>query len=134
LALPGIRSLLLDQIGSGRVDFIYDNEAFTFGRVLIEHGNRFDEWNAVPHGSLRRGRSQLSRGLPVKPAFPELPGSRLVVDVMNGLKRQYAFVDLLKRKTPELSQSWQHWVREGSARSGSSSNKQAGSEGPTLIG
>ncbi len=55
LSLPGPRQLFLDRIGRGRVDFIYDNEAFTCGPVLIEHGNRFDEWNAVPHGALRRG-------------------------------------------------------------------------------
>lgn len=96
LALPGPRQLFLDRIGPGRVDFVYDNEAFTFGPVLIEHGNRFDEWNAVPHGALRRVRSQLSRALPPKPEFPALPGSRLVVDIMNPLKQQYAFIDLLK--------------------------------------
>jgi len=96
LALPATRPLLLERIGPGRVDFIYDNEAFTFGRVLIEHGNRFDEWNAVPHGALRRVRSQQSRSLPVTPDFPALPGSRLVAEVMNPLKKQYAFVDLLK--------------------------------------
>ena len=96
LALPGTRQQFLSRIGPGRIEFIYDNEAFTFGPVLIEHGNRFDEWNAVPHGALRRVRSQLSRSMPAKPEFPALPGSRLVVDVMNPLKQQYAFVDLLK--------------------------------------
>jgi UDP-2,3-diacylglucosamine pyrophosphatase LpxH len=96
LALPGPRQLFLARIGPGRIDFIYDNEAFTCGPALIEHGNRFDEWNAVPHGALRRLRSQLSRALPAKPEFPALPGSRLVVDVMNPLKQQYAFIDLLK--------------------------------------
>ena len=96
LALPGTRQLFLERLGSGRIDFIYDNEAFTCGPVLVEHGNRFDEWNAVPHGALRRVRSQLSRTLPLRPEFPALPGSRLVVDVMNPLKQQYAFIDLLK--------------------------------------
>ncbi|HEX6707611.1 MAG TPA: hypothetical protein VF169_22825 [Albitalea sp.] len=96
LSLPGTRAMFLERLGHGRVEFIYDNEAFTCGPVLIEHGNRFDEWNAVPHGALRRVRSQLSRGLAAKPEFPALPGSRLVVDVMNPLKQQYAFIDLLK--------------------------------------
>jgi len=96
LAFPDMRPLLLDRIGEGRVEFIYDNEAFRCGGVLIEHGNRFDEWNAVPHGALRRVRSQQSRGVPVTPEFPAMPGSRLVTDVMNPLKKQYAFVDLLK--------------------------------------
>ena len=61
LSLPGTRQLLLDRLGPGRIDFTYDNEALTIGPVLIEHGNRFDAWNAVPHGALRRLRSQLSR-------------------------------------------------------------------------
>jgi UDP-2,3-diacylglucosamine pyrophosphatase LpxH len=96
LSLPGPRELLLEHLGPGRIDFVYDNEAVTYGPLLIEHGNRFDAWNAVPHGALRRVRSQLSRKLPVSPPFPAMPGSRLVVDVMNPLKKTYAFVDLLK--------------------------------------
>ena len=96
LSLPAIRHLLLRQLGPGRVEFVYDNEAFTLGGVLIEHGNRFDEWNAVPHGALRRVRSQQSRRRAAKPEFPALPGSRLVVDVMNPLKQKHPFVDLLK--------------------------------------
>jgi hypothetical protein len=83
-------------VGEGRVQFIDDNQAFTLGPLLIEHGNRFDAWNAVPYGALRRVRSQLSRRLPVTPAFPILPGSRLVVEAMNPLKRDYPFIDLLK--------------------------------------
>lgn len=96
LSLPEVREALANRIGSEGVRFIYDNEALTIGPILIEHGNRFDPWNAVPHGALRRVRSQLSRRVPVSPDFPSLPGSRLVVDVMNELKRTYPFVDLLK--------------------------------------
>ena len=95
LALPSARRMLLDQLGKGRVDFIYDNEALTLGPLLIEHGNRFDGWNAVAHGALRKVRSRLSRGLPAG-EFPAMPGSRMVVEVMNPIKRDYSFVDLLK--------------------------------------
>jgi UDP-2,3-diacylglucosamine pyrophosphatase LpxH len=96
LCLPAVRQALLEQVGEGRVQFIDDNQAFTLGPLLIEHGNRFDAWNAVPYGALRRVRSQLSRRLPVTPAFPILPGSRLVVEAMNPLKKDYPFIDLLK--------------------------------------
>ncbi|MBW1881652.1 MAG: hypothetical protein JRJ84_25110 [Deltaproteobacteria bacterium] len=85
----------MTRLGEGRVDFIYDNEALTIWPLLIEHGNRFDGWNAVAHGALRRTRSRLSRGLDAG-SFPEMPGSRLVVDVMNPIKGDYSFVDLLK--------------------------------------
>lgn len=98
LSLPAVRRSLLKGLGEGRVEFIYDNEAFTLGPVLIEHGNRYDSWNAVPHGSLRRARSQASRRLPTSD-FPAMPGSQLVAEVMNDLKRQYSWVDLLKPET-----------------------------------
>jgi len=96
LSLPRTREALLRKVGRGRVRFIDDNQAFVLGPVLIEHGNRFDAWNAVPHDALRRLRSQLSRRLPGTPEFPALPGSRLVAQTMNPLKRDYPFVDLLK--------------------------------------
>jgi UDP-2,3-diacylglucosamine pyrophosphatase LpxH len=96
LSLPGVRQMLLARAGGDRVRFIYDNEAFTLGPLLVEHGNRFDAWNAIPHSALRRVRSQLSRQLPVAPDFVPPPGSRLVIDVINPLKREYPFVDLLK--------------------------------------
>lgn len=99
LSLPDVRIKLLDRIGKGSVRFIYDNEAFKLGPLLIEHGNRYDEWNAVPHDDLRRVRSQLSRNLPVKPEFPSLPGSQLVIEVINPLKRDFPFIDLLKPET-----------------------------------
>lgn len=96
LSLPSVRKTFLKALGPGQVDFLYDNEALTIGPVLVEHGNRFDEWNAVPHGALRRVRSQLSRSLLVHPPFPPLPGSQLVTQVINRIKSHYPFVDLLK--------------------------------------
>lgn len=96
LSLPGVRERLIQHLGGGPIEFIVDNQAFTAGPVLVEHGNRFDAWNAVPHGALRRARSQLSRRRAVTPPFPAIPGSRLVVDVMNPLKRKFPFIDLLK--------------------------------------
>ena len=121
LALPSVRRFLLDTLGPGRIEFLYDNEAFTLGPVLIEHGNRYDEWNAVRHGALREARSHLSRREPA--AFPAPPGSELVAQVMNALKTSYSFVDLLKPETagvlpvlaalgaPNLHDVWQFFVK-----------------------
>jgi UDP-2,3-diacylglucosamine pyrophosphatase LpxH len=95
LSLPGPRRLLHQTIGHRGVEFLYDNQAFIRGPVLIEHGNRYDDWNVVPHDSLRAVRSALSRREP-PPPMRTVPGSELVVGVMNDLKRQYAFIDLLK--------------------------------------
>lgn len=99
LSLPAVRDMLYGRVKGAHVRFIYDNEAFTLGPLIIEHGNRFDAWNAIPHGALRRIRSQQSRQAEVTPDFPPPPGSRMVIDVLNPLKRQYPFIDLLKPET-----------------------------------
>src|SRR5205085_1009003 len=62
LSLPGPRRVLLERLGPGRMEFIYDNQAFVEGPVLIEHGNRYDSWNVISHDALREVRSALSRG------------------------------------------------------------------------
>jgi UDP-2,3-diacylglucosamine pyrophosphatase LpxH len=98
LSLPAVRSEFLSRIGGGLVDFRYDNEAYTIGPVLIEHGNRYDTWNMVNHNQLREIRSHLSRR-EMAANFAAQPGSELVASVMNPIKREYAFVDLLKPET-----------------------------------
>lgn len=95
LSLPRPRRLLLERLGPGCVEFLYDNQALRVGPVLIEHGNRYDEWNAVDHDLLRQVRSALSRG-EEPPPFVPMPGSELVVRYLNPLKAKYSFVDLLK--------------------------------------
>jgi UDP-2,3-diacylglucosamine pyrophosphatase LpxH len=100
LSLPRPRRRILDVLGPGRVEFLYDNQAFSFGPVLVEHGNRYDDWNAVPHDDLREVRSRLSRGESAE--FDPLPGSRMVVDLVNPLKEKLSFVDLLKPEDATL--------------------------------
>lgn len=100
LSLPGPRRRLVDALGPGKVEFLYDNQAFTLGRVLVEHGNRYDDWNAVPHDDLREVRSRLSRGEPAD--FDPLPGSRMVTDLVNPIKAKLSFVDLLKPEDAAL--------------------------------
>jgi UDP-2,3-diacylglucosamine pyrophosphatase LpxH len=95
LSLPSPRRLLLDRLGRGQVDFIYDNQAVVEGTVLIEHGNSYDAWNLIPHDVLREVRSALSRRGPPPPLEPPA-GSLMVARVMNPLKARYGFVDLLK--------------------------------------
>jgi UDP-2,3-diacylglucosamine pyrophosphatase LpxH len=95
LSLPTPRRLLLERLGSGRVEFIYDNQAFVEGPVLIEHGNRYDSWNVIAHDQLREVRSALSRG-EAPPLFESPAGSRLVINIMNKIKAKFPFVDLLK--------------------------------------
>jgi UDP-2,3-diacylglucosamine pyrophosphatase LpxH len=95
LTLPGPRNLLRETMGPGRFDFLYDNQALRIGDVLIEHGNRYDRWNSVSHEGLRKVRVQISRGLE-PPEFGAPAGSHMVIEVMNGLKDKYSFINLLK--------------------------------------
>ena len=108
LSLPRVRRSLLKSIGAdhkGRVEFLYDGEAYQVGDALIEHGNRYDGFNIVAHDKLRRLRSLLSRGLHAEAngRFQAPPGSRLVAEIMNRMKQSYAFVDLLKPETEAVT-------------------------------
>lgn len=104
LGLPQVRRHLCQKIDPkpGCLSFIYDGEAYTIGRLLIEHGNRYDRWNMINHSGLRQERSMHSRGLPVSEDLRErlyfLPpaGTHLVIHFMNRIKARYRFVDLLK--------------------------------------
>lgn len=98
LCLPSVRRHFLSLLGEGRIEYLYDNEAYAVGPVLIEHGNRYDEWNMVNHGQLRQVRSRLSRR-DTAGEFSAQPGSELVARVMNPVKERFAFVDLLKPET-----------------------------------
>jgi UDP-2,3-diacylglucosamine pyrophosphatase LpxH len=103
LSLPRVRARLEDVLGPGRLRFVYDGEAYAVGRVLIEHGNRYDRWNLLNFDRLREERSVRSRGLPIddrRDRFFRAPaGTLLVMSFMNPLKRRYRFIDLLKPET-----------------------------------
>lgn len=101
LSFPAVRSRLEEVLGASghtRFRFLYDGEALVIGDALIEHGNRYDPWNQVDHDQLRRLRSLQSRRQSPPADFDFVPpaGSRLVAAVMNPVKQDYPFVDLLK--------------------------------------
>lgn len=101
LAFPVVRQALAAALGlatGAPLRFLHDGEAYAVGDALIEHGNRYDPFNAVDFDALRRVRSIQSRGLAVpddRRLVPP-PGSQLVAEVMNPLKQHYPFIDLLK--------------------------------------
>lgn len=106
LSLPAVRRYLEEDVFNlgvnGKFRFIYDGEAYVRGDLLIEHGNRYDPWNVIDHSALRQERSMLSRGLGKQMCerqrgiFLPPPGSVLVTKVINQVKKEYRFVDLLK--------------------------------------
>lgn len=105
LGLPAVRAQIEADLGAadsrGRLRWIVDGQAYTIGDLLIEHGNRYDGFNVIDHDRLRRVRSAQSRRqrVPDGEGFEPPPGSRLVQQVMNPIKRDYPFVDLLKPET-----------------------------------
>lgn len=101
LAFPDVRRRLeelLSYDGHQDFQFIYDGEAYTIGDVLIEHGNRYDPFNVTNNDSLRRARSLMSRNQDVSKehAFQASSGSHIVTEILNPIKVDYPFVDLLK--------------------------------------
>lgn len=101
LVYPKVRKTLQALLGvpvNQGLRFVYDGEAYVVGDALIEHGNRYDGWNCINHDALRRVCSMLSRGqkIPDAQRFLPPPGSRLVAEIMNPVKHDYPFIDLLK--------------------------------------
>ena len=104
LCFPAVRAALRDAIGAhGTADFefFHDGEAYQVGDALIEHGNRYDAWNMVDYDALRHIRSLQSRLQPVakEQVFHPPAGSFMVAQVINPIKKSYAFIDLLKPET-----------------------------------
>ena len=108
LALPWVRARLLDiltdgkEAAYGRIILAFDGAGFPCrvgnATVLCVHGNEVDPWNVADYERIRRFGVEVSHGRPIDSWVPNA-GSQLVIDVMNGLKRKYPFVDLLKPET-----------------------------------
>jgi UDP-2,3-diacylglucosamine pyrophosphatase LpxH len=104
LSLPAVRAAFRRALGVKAgydFEFLYDGEAYIVGCALIEHGNRYDAWNQIDNDSLRRLRSFQSRRQDVPDEYNFIPpaGSEMVTSVINSIKLQYPFIDLLKPET-----------------------------------
>lgn len=108
LALPDVRERLThelcgaDEAARGRMIYATEGDGFSCrvgGRqVLCLHGNEVDSWNVVDYKALLDTRRALNRRQPV-PEWSPNAGTKLVVDLMNPVKREFPFVDLLKPET-----------------------------------
>jgi UDP-2,3-diacylglucosamine pyrophosphatase LpxH len=102
LSLPKVRERLLEWFGKHNpVTFIVDGEAYTRGALIVEHGNRYDAWNALDYDKLRRIRSIKSRRLSdadvqAPTRFYPPAGTLLVIHVINVFLKKYPFLNLLK--------------------------------------
>lgn len=105
LALPWVREYLIQSIcgdnleAVGRLRIVLDGTGVLCevgkARALCLHGNEVDSWNVADFERIRRVGRDFQFGQPVEAWIPNA-GAQMVIDVMNGIKRRYPFVDLLK--------------------------------------
>lgn len=105
LALPWVRERLLEILSGGddaarsRIILAFDGAGYRCqvgtAEILCVHGNEVDEWNVTDHEQIRRIGRDLVQGRPTEPWKPNA-GARMVIEVMNEIKREHPFVDLLK--------------------------------------
>ena len=108
LAVPWVREWFLNKLCGGktevqnRIMLVLDGTGFRCrvgkAQVVGLHGNEVDDWNFCDYESLRRQARDFTLGLNVKPWTPNA-GTKIVIDVMNKIKKRFAFVDLLKPET-----------------------------------
>jgi UDP-2,3-diacylglucosamine pyrophosphatase LpxH len=110
LALPPVHRLLVSRLAGddpaarGRLEFSTFGAGYTClvggTRVFCTHGNEVDAWNYVRYEDLARVSRRLNSGRPVAPSeWEPNAGTKMVKDVMNDVKRRYAWIDLLKPET-----------------------------------
>lgn len=105
LALPWVRQRLVgilagdNEAAAARLILVMDGAGALLGvggkSVLCVHGNEVDRWNPADFEKLRQIGRDYQMGRPVEAWIPNA-GSKMVIDVMNQVKRKYPFVDLLK--------------------------------------
>ncbi|MDI2073053.1 metallophosphoesterase [Bradyrhizobium sp. Mp27] len=108
LALPWVRAHLTERVTKGsasagaRLLLVTDGTGVRCrvgsAKVLALHGNEVDGWNVTDHERLRRIGRNCQFGLPFDSWTPNA-GTQMVIEVMNQIKRDYPFVDLLKPET-----------------------------------
>jgi len=107
LAFPPVQRLILRRLAGddvsarGRVEFSIMGAGYACmvgsSRVFCAHGNEVDAWNYNRYEDLARVARRLNAGRPFDPAeWQANAGTRMVKDVMNTVKRTYAWIDLLK--------------------------------------
>jgi len=110
MVLPSVESSIRtrlagnDDAAHGRIAFATQGMGFAclvgHARVFCTHGNEVDAWNIVDYDALRELAISQNAGAPFDRAkWVPNAGTQLVKDVMNSVKRRYAWIDLLKPET-----------------------------------
>lgn len=108
LALPPVEGWLVERLtggdagARGRIFSALSGAGFNCRvggkRVLCMHGNEVDDWNVIDYLALLQTARALNRGV-APPEWDACAGTRMVIDIMNDVKREYPFIDLLKPET-----------------------------------
>jgi len=98
MVLPSAQGALLKTLEANphQVLFVDDGRAYRIGGLLIEHGNRYDGANFNDWTGLRALASACSRNEPLDKLPETSAGSVIVERVVNVLKPDYSFIDLLQ--------------------------------------
>lgn len=76
-----------------------NGEAVSFyigaAKVLIEHGDQYDDFNFIDHESLRKMISLNSRGIDSKGTYKPPPGSHVVINRFNLIRDSFPWVERL---------------------------------------
>ena len=107
LALPVVQHYLISSISKdnsktqSQITFAATGGGYTCmvgkSRVYCTHGNEMDAWNWVDYNNLGQLANAMNAGRSIKnKRWKPNAGTRLVVDVMNIVKKRYPFVDILK--------------------------------------
>lgn len=110
LSFPVVQHLLItslagdDLAARARIEFSTTGAGYTCqvgnARVYCTHGNEVDAWNYNRYEDLAKVGRRLNAGRSLDPSewYPNA-GTRMVKEVMNDVKRRFAWIDLLKPET-----------------------------------
>ena len=107
IAFPPVQRLVLSRLAGedaaarARIEFSVMGAGFTCTvggrRVFCIHGNEVDAWNYNRYEDLAKVSRRMNADQPfAQGEWKPNAGTRMVKDVMNGIKRKYAWIDLLK--------------------------------------
>jgi len=110
IAFPNVQRLIVERLCGGdneekaRIEFSAAGAGYGCkvgnARVFCTHGNEVDPWNFNRYEDLSRVARRLNAGLTLnRDEWTPNAGTRMVKDVMNEVKKKYAWIDLLKPET-----------------------------------
>ena len=110
IAFPPVQRLVLSRLAGdnlearARIEFSTTGAGFSCqvggARVYCIHGNEVDPWNYNRYEDLAKVARHMNAGLSLsQDEWQPNAGTRMVKDVMNAVKRRYAWIDLLKPET-----------------------------------